>query len=81
MGEHLCPPGSLTVANERVISVMTVNTHGIRNEVPSPLDTGDAGLAVRRLAGLLGRGWNKHRIGFIVMVVRIMPESPAVNPH
>jgi hypothetical protein len=23
--------------------------------------------------------WNKHRIGFMVMVVRVGPESPAVN--
>jgi hypothetical protein len=25
--------------------------------------------------------WNKHRIGFMVMVVRIIPESPTVTPH
>lgn len=26
-------------------------------------------------------GWTRHRFAFIVMVVRIIPESPAVTPR
>jgi hypothetical protein len=38
------------------MTVMTADIYGIRNQVHAPLDPGDVGLALRRLAGLLGGG-------------------------
>jgi hypothetical protein len=32
---------------------MTANVYGTRNQIPSPSDAGDAGLALRGLGGLL----------------------------
>ena len=48
------PQNQLTVRAKRGINVMTANSHGTRNEIPSPLDSGNAGLPIRRLGGLLG---------------------------